>query len=51
MDLIFDNLPVLFVTAFFAILFLQSGLDKILDYQAILATSVRILKTAPWLEA
>lgn len=33
MDLIFTNLPTLFVTAFFAILFLQSGLDKVLDYR------------------
>ncbi|MDO8365803.1 MAG: DoxX family protein [Saprospiraceae bacterium] len=33
MDLIFTNLPTLFITAFFAILFLQSGLDKILDYR------------------
>ncbi len=33
MDLIFSNLPTLFITAFFAILFLQSGLDKILDYR------------------
>jgi len=33
MDLIFTNLPTLFITAFFAILFLQSGLDKVLDYR------------------
>lgn len=33
MDLIFTNLPTLFVTAFFAVLFLQSGLDKALDYK------------------
>lgn len=33
MDLIFTNLPALFITAFFAILFLQSGLDKVLDYK------------------
>jgi len=33
MDLIFTNLPTLFITAFFAILFLQSGLDKALDYR------------------
>lgn len=32
MDLIITNLPTLFITAFFAILFLQSGLDKLLDY-------------------
>ncbi|MFN0215361.1 MAG: DoxX family protein [Saprospiraceae bacterium] len=34
MDLIFTNLPTLFITAFFAILFLQSGLDKVLDYKS-----------------
>ncbi|MBC7777783.1 MAG: DoxX family protein [Phycisphaerae bacterium] len=34
MDLIFTNLPTLFITAFFAILFLQSGLDKALDYRS-----------------
>lgn len=33
MDLIFSNLPALFVCAFFAILFLQSGLDKLFNYQ------------------
>ncbi len=33
MDSIFSILPTLFVTAFFAVLFLQSGLDKVLDYQ------------------
>ena len=33
MDLIINNLPTLFITAFFAILFLQSGLDKVLNYQ------------------
>lgn len=33
MELIINNLPTLFITAFFAILFLQSGLDKVLNYQ------------------
>lgn len=33
MNLILNNLPVLFVTVFFAILFLQSGLDKVLNYR------------------
>jgi hypothetical protein len=33
MDLIFTNLPAIFITAFFAILFLQSGLDKVMNYQ------------------
>jgi len=33
MDMIINNLPTLFITAFFAILFLQSGLDKVLNYQ------------------
>ncbi len=33
MELIFNNLPALFVTAFLAILFLQSGLDKVVDYR------------------
>lgn len=33
MDLIINNLPTLFITAFFAILFLQSGLDKVFHYQ------------------
>lgn len=33
MDQLLQNLPSLFVTAFFAILFLQSGLDKVLDYK------------------
>ncbi|HLP94027.1 MAG TPA: hypothetical protein VK168_08320 [Saprospiraceae bacterium] len=33
MDHLLQNLPSLFVTAFFAILFLQSGLDKVLDYK------------------
>ena len=33
MDLIFTNLPTLFITAFLGILFLQSGLDKVLDYK------------------
>jgi len=33
MDLILINLPTLLVTAFLAILFLQSGLDKVLDYK------------------
>lgn len=33
MDLILSNLPALFITAFFAILFLQAGFDKLLNYQ------------------
>jgi hypothetical protein len=33
MDLLLTNLPTLFITAFFAILFLQSGIDKVLDYR------------------
>lgn len=33
MDLILINLPTLFVTAFLAILFLQSGFDKVLNYK------------------
>lgn len=32
MDLLAKNLPLLFITAFFAVLFLQSGLDKVLHY-------------------
>lgn len=33
MDLIQNNLPTILVTAFFAILFLQSGLDKVFNYR------------------
>jgi hypothetical protein len=33
MELLAKNLPLLFTTAFFAILFLQSGLDKLLHYR------------------
>lgn len=33
MELLAKNLPLLFITAFFAILFLQSGLDKLLSYR------------------
>lgn len=33
MDLLLTNLPTLFITAFFAILFLQSGIDKVMDYR------------------
>ena len=33
MELFLTNLPTLFITAFFAILFLQSGLDKVTDYR------------------
>ncbi|MBL7808620.1 MAG: DoxX family protein [Saprospiraceae bacterium] len=33
MDSLLQNLPFLFITGFFAVLFLQSGLDKVLDYQ------------------
>lgn len=32
MEIIQNNLEALFVSAFFAILFLQSGLDKVFDY-------------------
>ena len=33
MDILLINLPTLLVTAFFSILFLQSGFDKVLDYK------------------
>jgi len=33
MDLMLTNLPTIFITAFFAILFLQSGFDKVTDYR------------------
>jgi hypothetical protein len=33
MNLIINNLPTLFITVFFAILFLQSGFDKVTDYR------------------
>lgn len=47
MELILNNLPALFVTAFFAILFLQSGLDKVLDYQGNLAYFRSHFKNSP----
>lgn len=47
MDLIFTNLPTLFITAFFAILFLQSGLDKVLDYKGNLAYLSSHFKDSP----
>ena len=47
MDLIFTNLPTLFVTAFFAILFLQSGLDKVLDYSGNLEYFSEHFKKSP----
>ncbi|MDX1911957.1 MAG: DoxX family protein [Saprospiraceae bacterium] len=47
MDLIFSNLPAIFVTAFFAILFLQSGLDKVLDYKGNLAYLSDHFKNSP----
>ncbi len=47
MDLIFTNLPTLFITAFFAILFLQSGLDKVLDYRGNLEYLMDHFKNSP----
>jgi len=47
MDLIFSNLPTLFITAFFAILFLQSGLDKLLDYRGNLDYLSEHFKNSP----
>lgn len=47
MDLIFTNLPTLFITAFFAILFLQSGLDKILNYKSNLDYFLDQFKNSP----
>ncbi|MFN0174136.1 MAG: DoxX family protein [Saprospiraceae bacterium] len=47
MDLIFSNLPTLFVTAFFAILFLQSGLDKLLNYRGNLDYLSKHFKNSP----
>ncbi len=47
MDLIFTNLPTLFITAFFAILFLQSGLDKALDYKGNLDYLTGHFKNSP----
>lgn len=47
MDLIFTNLPTLFITAFFAILFLQSGLDKVLNYKGNLAYFRDQFKNSP----
>ncbi|MBK6994308.1 MAG: DoxX family protein [Lewinellaceae bacterium] len=48
MDLIFSNLPTLFITAFFAILFLQSGLDKLLDYRGNLDYLSEHFKNSPF---
>lgn len=47
MDLLFTNLPALFITAFFGILFLQSGLDKVLDYPGNLAYFRSHFKNSP----
>jgi hypothetical protein len=47
MDLIFSKLPDLFVTAFFSILFLQSGLDKALNYKGNLAYLQDHFKKSP----
>jgi len=47
MDLIFTNLPTLFITAFFAILFLQSGLDKVLNYKSNLDYFLDQFKNSP----
>ncbi|MBP6811843.1 MAG: DoxX family protein [Saprospiraceae bacterium] len=47
MDQIFSNLPTLFITAFFAILFLQSGLDKLLDYRGNLDYLSEHFKNSP----
>jgi hypothetical protein len=47
MELLANNLPLLFITAFFAILFLQSGLDKLLHYQDNLAYLKDHFKNSP----
>jgi len=47
MDLIFTNLPTLLITAFFAILFIQSGLDKLMDYQGNLQYFREHFKNSP----
>jgi hypothetical protein len=47
MDLILTNLPALFVTAFFGILFLQSGFDKLLDYRGNLEYLTAHFKKSP----
>jgi hypothetical protein len=47
MQLILNNLPAVFVTAFFAILFLQSGLDKALNYGGNLAYFRDHFKNSP----
>lgn len=47
MDQIFSKLPAIFVSAFFAILFLQSGLDKVLDYKGNLAYLSNHFKKSP----
>ncbi len=47
MDQIFNHLPALFITAFLAILFLQSGLDKVLDYRGNLQYFTEHFKGSP----
>lgn len=47
MDIFITNLPTLFVCAFFGILFLQSGLDKITDYAGNLAYFRDHFKNSP----
>jgi len=47
MELIFNNLPSLFVCAFFAILFLQSGLDKVFNYRGNLEYFQEHFKNSP----
>lgn len=51
MDLILTNLPALFVTAFFGILFLQSGFDKLLDYRGNLEYLTAHFKKSPLAES
>jgi hypothetical protein len=51
MDLILTNLPALFVTAFFGILFLQSGFDKLLDYRGNLEYLTDHFKKSPLAES
>lgn len=47
MDLLFSNLPALFITAFFAILNLQSGFDKALNYNSNLEYLTDHFKKSP----
>lgn len=47
MDAIISNFPALFITAFFAILFLQSGLDKVMDYKGNFAYLSDHFKNSP----